>query len=190
MSTSNSKQPAIFLDRDGVINLDHEYVYQIKDFIFIDDVFSSCLRFQQLGYQIVIITNQSGIARGYYTPADFEILNQWMLEQFKNKGIDIKDVYYCPHHAEKGIAQYKIKCDCRKPQPGMLLQAAKEHNIDLPKSILIGDNISDIKAGKAAGLVKNFLVSTGKQVIIDKEQLADKQFDSLNSIVKYLALTG
>lgn len=186
---NNKKQPAVFLDRDGVINLDHEYVCQIKDFVFIDDVFDSCLHFNKLGYQIVVITNQSGIARGYYTPEDFQRLNQWMLAQFKEHGVDIKGVYYCPHHLEKGIGQYKIACNCRKPKPGMLLQAVKEHHIELSQSILIGDNLSDIKAGKAAGVGKNFLVQTGKQKISDKAKIADGIFDSLTAITKRVSLT-
>ena len=183
---NTTNQAAIFLDRDGVINYDHEYTYQIKDFIFIPDVFEVCKQFIQLGYQLIIITNQSGIARGYYSEQDFENLNQWMLEQFKINGIEIKAVYYCPHHPEKGLDKYKTACDCRKPEPGMIKQAALEHQIDLPQSILIGDNLSDIKAGKAAGVGKNFLVKTGKKKVDDSSKIADGCFANLSSIISYI----
>lgn len=109
-NNSDKSQAAIFLDRDGVINYDHEYVYQIKDFNFIEDIFESCQYFKQLGYLIIIITNQSGIARNYYSEQDFEKLNQWMIEQFKIHQIEITAVYFCPHHPVHGVGQYK--CDC------------------------------------------------------------------------------
>jgi D-glycero-D-manno-heptose 1,7-bisphosphate phosphatase len=183
---NNINQPAIFLDRDGVINYDHEYTYQIKDFIFIEGVFDVCKYFIQLGYQLVIITNQSGIARGYYSEEDFETLNQWMLEQFKIHKIEIKGVYFCPHHPIKGIGKYKIDCDCRKPKPGMILQAALEHQIDLSQSILIGDNLSDIKAGRSAGIGRNILVKTGKKEVIDDDKLADSSVENLSSLKSYI----
>jgi D-glycero-D-manno-heptose 1,7-bisphosphate phosphatase len=176
-------QSAIFLDRDGVINHDYKYVHKAEDFIFIDDVFDCCKQFIKQGYLIVIITNQSGIARGYYSEEDFHKLNQWMLEQFKQNQVDITAVYYCPHHSIKGIGNYKVDCECRKPKPGMIQQAAHDHNINLSQSILIGDNLSDIKAGKAAGIDKNFIVQTGKEKIEDNFNLADGIFNSLSEIV-------
>lgn len=179
---TTKNQAAIFLDRDGVINYDHEYTYQIKDFAFIPDVFKVCRQFIQLGYQLIIITNQSGIARGYYSENDFKKLNHWMLEQFKNNGIKIKAVYYCPHHPVYGLGEYKIECNCRKPKPGMLVRAAQEYQINLSQSILIGDNLSDIKAGKSAGVGKNFLVQTGKKLIDDSSKIADGSFKSLSCI--------
>jgi len=179
---TNQHKATIFLDRDGVINYDYEYTHQIKDFVFIEDVFEVCRYFIQLGYQLVIITNQSGIARAYYSEEDFDKLNQWMLEQFKINNIEIKAVYYCPHHPTKGIGKYKIACQCRKPNPGMIIQAALEHQIDLSQSILIGDNLSDIKAGKTAGIGRNFLVNTGKKEVIDKDKIADASFDNLSSL--------
>jgi len=160
---------AIFLDRDGIINHDYEYVYKIKNFKFIADVMTSCMKFKKLGYEIIIITNQSGIARAYYKESEFKILNQWMLDQFRSQGVEITAVYYCPHHNTKGVGQFKVDCNCRKPKPGMLLQAKNDHNINLTESILIGDNITDIEAGIAAGITKNYLVNTGKEFTFDKK---------------------
>jgi len=149
----------LFLDRDGVINKEKNYLYKIEDFEFIDGVFETCKYFQDRGYLIVIITNQAGIARGKYTEEDFTILTQWMLEKFKAKGITITKVYHCPHHPE-----FTGECGCRKPKPGMILQAQKEFNIDLKNSILVGDKNSDIEAGLNAGIGGNYLISTGYKI--------------------------
>lgn len=142
---------ALFLDRDGVINEEVNYLYKIEDFVFIDEIFAICKTYQQNGFIIVIITNQAGIARGKYTIADFEKLNNWMKTQFSEKGITIEKVYFCPHHPE-----FTGECNCRKPKPGMIFQAQKEFNIDLSKSILIGDKISDIEAGLNAGIESSY----------------------------------
>jgi len=179
---SSKKQPAIFLDRDGVINDDLDYVYRIKNFKFIPGVFEACRKFIERGYQIIIITNQAGIARGYYTEDDFEQLNQWMLNKFVYHNVEIKGVYYCPHHPVHGKNQYRVDCDCRKPKPGMILRAAQEHELDLRRSILIGDKASDIKAGKSAGIVTNLLVKTGKPVTKEIDILADGTFNDLLSL--------
>ena len=143
---------ALFLDRDGVINIDKGYVHKIEDFEFIDGIFDLCKFFQKRGFLIFIITNQAGIARGYYSENDFNILTGWMIEEFKKRDVRIEKVYYCPHHPD-----FTGKCSCRKPNPGMILTAKKEFNIDLKNSILIGDKISDIEAGKNAGIGINIL---------------------------------
>lgn len=150
---------AVFLDRDGVINIDHGYTHTIEEFEFYEGVFAACRRFQSLGYIIVVVTNQAGIARGYYTESDFETLTDWMLGQFKEQGVDISGVYHCPHHATEGFGEYKVACDCRKPEPGMLLAAAAELDIDLSASLIVGDKESDIEAGRNAGLKKCILIS-------------------------------
>jgi D-glycero-D-manno-heptose 1,7-bisphosphate phosphatase len=110
------------------------------------------------GYEIFVITNQSGIARGKYTVEQFNQLTLWMVEQFKSKGIVIADVYYCPHHPVKGVGEYKVACDCRKPEPGMILSAAKKYDIDLAKSIFIGDKVSDMQAAERAGIKSRILL--------------------------------
>ncbi|MCK5666541.1 MAG: D-glycero-beta-D-manno-heptose 1,7-bisphosphate 7-phosphatase [Thiotrichaceae bacterium] len=177
-----SAQPAVFLDRDGVINFDPGYVYRIDDYQFIPGVFSACREFIRLGYQIIIITNQSGIARGLYTEDDFKLLTKWMLDQFKEHGVEITDIYFCPHHEVHGKGQYKIDCLCRKPKPGMIKQAESEHQINLKQSILIGDKPDDIKAGRAAGIAKNFLVKSGKP-IAENSVIADGIYDDLLALV-------
>jgi len=144
----------LFLDRDGVINVDKSYVYKVEDIEFIDGIFDLCQAYQNKDYDIIIVTNQAGIARGYYTEDDFIKLMDWMKKEFKKRGINILDVFYCPHHPD-----FTGECDCRKPKPGMILEAAKKHNIDLQNSILIGDKMSDIEAGKNAGIGLNILIN-------------------------------
>ena len=124
----------IFLDRDGVINKDINYLHKIDDFEFIDGIFDVCLYFQSLGYKIIIITNQSGISRGYYSHSDYQKVTQWMLDQFRYKNINILDVFHCPHGPDS-------TCDCRKPKPGMFLKAKDKHNTNIEKSWLIGDKV-------------------------------------------------
>ena len=150
----------LFLDRDGVINVDHGYLYKAQDVEFVDGIFELCQRFQQAGYQLVVVTNQSGIGRGYYDEQDFHILSQWMTEQFAARDITISKFYFCPHHCTKAKGDYLQDCDCRKPRPGMLLQAAKELHIDLAKSVIIGDKLSDIEAGHHAGLKRCILLDS------------------------------
>lgn len=151
---------ALFLDRDGIINIDHGYVYQIKDFEFRADIFALCQRAIQAGYLIIVITNQSGIARGYYSEDDFIQLSRWMVEQFKEQGITITKVYHCPHHIKGTELKYTKLCNCRKPEPGMLLAAANEFNLDLTASVLVGDKISDVEAGLNANVKNNYLLTS------------------------------
>ncbi len=150
-------RPALFLDRDGVINLDHAYVHRVEDFEFVDGIFDLCRHARQRGFLIFVITNQAGIARGYYSEADFLRLTQWMCEQFVAAGAMIDKVYFCPFHAEHGVGKYKMDSPFRKPAPGMILQAAHEYGVDLTRSVLVGDMDTDIEAGVAAGVGCNLL---------------------------------
>jgi len=143
---------AIFLDRDGIINIDRSYVYKKEDFEFCDGVFEALQYFISLGYQLFIVTNQSGIGRGYYTQEDFEKLTSWMLDEFTCKDIKITKVYYCPHAPEE-------KCGCRKPKIGMFQKAQEEFKIDMKNSWIIGDKSSDIQAGQNAGIEKTIFVN-------------------------------
>jgi D-glycero-D-manno-heptose 1,7-bisphosphate phosphatase len=145
-------QPALFLDRDGVVNVDSGYVYRKEDFIFIEGIFSLVRTARKAGYLIVIITNQAGIGRGYYDEKQFHTLMQWVKEQFQRNDADLDAVYYCPDHPEHGIGVYKRDTGMRKPGPGMLLQAAQEHDIDLSASVMIGDSYKDMAAGETAGV--------------------------------------
>jgi len=151
---------ALFLDRDGVINVEKDYLYKIEDFEFIDGVFELCIHYQELGYLIFVVTNQSGIARGYYNEEDFTKLSVWMSKEFLKHNIKIKKVYHCPHHPD-----ISGDCSCRKPKPGMLLQASKEFNIDLANSLIVGDKERDIEAGLNAGLRESYLFDESKTII-------------------------
>jgi len=170
----------VFLDRDGVINHEVGYLHKIEDFRFIEGVFDACLYFQSIGYQIIIVTNQSGIDRGYYDESDFHIVNNWMLEQFNNKGIEILDVFFCPHGPESN-------CDCRKPKPGMFIQAYDKHNIDMENSWMIGDKEADIAAANAAGIRHTILVKSG-HAIDEKNSNAKFILDSINQVKTVIKL--
>ncbi len=138
---------ALFLDRDGTINIDYGYVGTIDRFEFIDGIFDFCHTAQTLGYKIIVITNQSGISRGYYTVQDYEIVTKYMCNEFKKRGIQITDVLYCPD----------LSSPNRKPAPGMFITARNKHNIDMSKSVSVGDKERDLAAARAAGVIKNFL---------------------------------
>jgi D-glycero-D-manno-heptose 1,7-bisphosphate phosphatase len=143
---------ALFLDRDGVINVEKNYVYRIEDFEFIPGIFELCTLAQQLGYRLVVITNQAGIARGLYSEADFQHLTDWMLGEFQSRGIMIDRVYHCPYHPTAGVGEYRRDSFHRKPNPGMILDARDALGLDLSRSVLVGDKDSDIEAGIAAGI--------------------------------------
>lgn len=145
-------RPALFLDRDGVINIDHAYVHRPDDFQFIDGIFELVATANQAGYLVIVVTNQAGIGRGYYTETDFHALTDWMKAQFVQRGARIDDVYFCPFHPEHGIGDYRCESEYRKPGPGMLIQAAQEHGIDLNASLMVGDKFTDMEAGQRAGV--------------------------------------
>jgi D-glycero-D-manno-heptose 1,7-bisphosphate phosphatase len=145
---------AIFLDRDGVLNEDPGFLHRIEDLKFYPGVIDALIEFSQTDYIIVIVTNQPGIGRGYYTEKEylaFEKEYLYELDRLSDGKIRIDKVYYCPHHPTAGIGKYKIVCECRKPASGMLLNAQKEFNIDFSLSYMIGDKRSDIQAGKTVG---------------------------------------
>ena len=149
---------AIFLDRDGVINYDYGFVYRWSEFKFIEGVIRALQILNNYGFKLFIITNQSGIARGFYSVEDLEILHKKMLNYLSKRSINISAIYYCPHF-EKGISkEYSINCLCRKPQPGMLYQAKEKYNINMNESYLVGDKISDLQAGWNAGIRFCYLV--------------------------------
>lgn len=145
----NEPKKALFLDRDGTINVDYGYVYQKERFDFIDGVFELCRKARRLGYLIVIATNQSGIERGYFSEADFEALTAWTLERFRGEGVEIAAVFHCP----------TLSGEDRKPKPGMFLKAKALLNIDMSASVSLGDKERDVEAGIAAGVGKNLLFS-------------------------------
>jgi D-glycero-D-manno-heptose 1,7-bisphosphate phosphatase len=162
----------IFLDRDGVINLDKKYVFKIEDFKFIDGVFEACQYLKSLDYKIIIITNQSGISREYFTERDFQIITNWMLAEFRKKDIKILDIFHCPHLPDSN-------CNCRKPKPGMLLEAKNKHNINMQDSWMIGDSERDISAANSAGIKNTILVRSGHK-IEEKNSNAKHFLDSIS----------
>ena len=162
MSNSNrfhGTKPAVFLDRDGTINVEKDYLYRIEEFEFTPGAVEAIKLLNQAGYLVVVVTNQSGVARGYYAEADVETLHSHIDQLLALQGARVDAWYYCPHHAQ-GKPPYNQECNCRKPLPGMLLQAAADHAIDLTRSWMVGDKTADIEAGQAAGC-KPVLVMTG-----------------------------
>jgi D-glycero-D-manno-heptose 1,7-bisphosphate phosphatase len=148
-------QRALFLDRDGVINVEKNYVWRIEDFEFTPGIFDLCAIAQRNGLVPIVVTNQAGIGRGYYTERDFQRLTEWMLDRFTEQGIRIGRVYHCPFHPAEGIGAYRCESYDRKPNPGMILRAKAEFQLDLSASVLVGDKESDIAAGRAAGVGYN-----------------------------------
>ena len=153
------KRRALFLDRDGVINVDHGYVVHPDDIEFIDGIFELVALAKSLNYLVVVITNQSGIGRGYYTEGEFHQLMAWLSDSFAKCGGALDKYYFCPDHPEHGVGEFRRDSPLRKPNPGMILAAVTDLNIDLPHSVLVGDNMSDIKAGISAGIGTNLLLS-------------------------------
>lgn len=150
---------AVFLDRDGTINIEKEYLYQSADFEFIPGAPEAIYRLNRADIMVVVVTNQSGVARGYYTEDDVENLHRHIDHELESSGAHIDAWFYCPHHPA-GRGSYALPCDCRKPLPGMLQEAAARYDIDLTNSTMIGDKLADIEAGTAAGC-HTILVRTG-----------------------------
>ncbi len=173
------KVPAIFLDRDGTINVDHGYIHEIDNFQFIEGAIEAMHELKKMGFALVMVTNQSGIARGIFSEDDFMQLTEWMDWSLADRDVDLDGIYFCPHHPEAVIEEYRQQCDCRKPQPGMLLSAQKELNIDMAASYMVGDKIDDMLAGKAAGVGRKVLVRSGKPVTAEGENAADWVINSL-----------
>jgi len=148
----NRKVRALFLDRDGVINYDEGYTSRIGQFYFIEGIFELCRVANALGYLIIVITNQAGIGRGYYTEEQYLLLTEWMCEHFKKNGVSITEVFYCPYYQDSTISHYRKQSFDRKPNPGMILKAAKKYDICLHDSIMIGDKDSDMVAAYRAGV--------------------------------------
>lgn len=157
---SVGQRRALFLDRDGVINVEKNYVHRIEDFEFLPGIFDLTATAAKLGLALVVVTNQAGIGRGYYTEADFQRLTDWMLGEFLSRGIDIDRVYHCPYHPTAGVGEYKRESFDRKPNPGMILRARQDLGLDLGGSVLLGDKDSDMAAGRAAGVGHLLLLQT------------------------------
>ncbi|EML9902069.1 D-glycero-beta-D-manno-heptose 1,7-bisphosphate 7-phosphatase [Morganella morganii] len=171
--------PAVFLDRDGTINADTGYLHEIDDFQFIENAIEAMQAIKQMGYALIIVTNQSGIARGMFTEDQFMHLTEWMDWSLADRGVDLDGIYYCPHHPEGTVEEFRQVCNCRKPAPGMLLDAQKYLKIDMGNSYMVGDKLDDMLAGRAAEVGTTVLVRTGKPVTEDAEAAADIVINSI-----------
>lgn len=179
---------AVFLDRDGVINVDHGYVHHPDSFEFIDGIFEVACKAKASGYSLIVITNQAGIGRGYYSEHQFHRLTAWMCNEFVNVGSPIEKVYFSPYHPTEGVGKYKKDDISRKPRPGMILLAQRELDLDLKNSILIGDKASDIQAGIAAGVGTNLLFS--KHPISELSGLPCKAIATLHEALPFMISNG
>jgi D,D-heptose 1,7-bisphosphate phosphatase len=180
----------LFLDRDGTINREVSYLKSKNDFKLLPGVENALRNLTNCGWQLIGITNQSGVARGIISEDFLMELHREIIDDFSKHGINLRNIYYCPHHEEAVIPFYKKRCPCRKPEPGLILKAAKEYHADLKKSFFVGDKLSDVLAGKRAGL-KTVLVLTGygsqeKQRIKEKNIVPDYIFPDLPAFADWL----
>jgi D-glycero-D-manno-heptose 1,7-bisphosphate phosphatase len=180
------RHQALFLDRDGVINADYGYVYRADQVCFIEGIFELCRHAHSLGYLIIVVTNQAGIGRGYYTQSDFEKLMNWMKAVFVKEGCPITDVYWCPNHPTAGTGKYKSDSFWRKPNPGMILAAAQKYKLDLAHSVLIGDKVSDISAGLSAGIHCNLLYCADSESRLIRQSLSSNSINKITDAKTYL----
>jgi D-glycero-D-manno-heptose 1,7-bisphosphate phosphatase len=167
------KPPALFLDRDGVINHEVGYLHRAEDVRWVEGIVPLCRTAIELGYKLVVVTNQSGIARGLYSMAQYDELTAWMRAELRLLEVDLDAVYCCPYHPEHGVGEYRREHEDRKPGPGMLLRAQRELGVDLGRSVMVGDRCSDVAAGLAAGVRQCFLMTgtepepcPGEQIVV------------------------
>lgn len=184
---------AIFLDRDGTINVEKHYLHKIEDFEFLPGVIEGLRLLVKANYLLVIITNQSGIGRGYYSEKDFHKLNDWMLETLDKQHVKVAKVYYCPHLPDANVKEYRVDCECRKPKLGMYMQAVKDFDIDLSQSFVIGDKIRDCAICETTAC-HGFLISDNEDVEIisdvkvgkyERVSYASNLLESAKKIVGY-----
>lgn len=180
---------AVFLDRDGTINVEKNYLYKIEDFEFIEGAPEAIKLLNDNGYKVIVVTNQAGVARGYYTEDDVKKLHKYIDGELKKYGAHIDAYYYCPHHPIYGIGEYKVECNCRKPKPGLLERAIEDFGISVENSWLIGDNKTDIEAGNRLNL-NTILVITGHGKSYSKYALAKHIFKNLKHAVIYILNTN
>lgn len=176
---------ALFLDRDGVVNIDKKYVHTKENCDFVDGIFDLVKKANQFGYKVFIVTNQAGIARSYYTEEQFLSFSEWMKSEFVSYGAYVDAIYYCPHHPEHGHGIYHIDCNCRKPKPGMLLKAQADFDIDMGESIMIGDNLTDIEAANSAKIGQRYLFT-----LDDIDNYKAKSAQVSDSATTFIAITS
>ena len=177
---------AAFIDRDGVINAELGYVWRTEDFHLLPGAVDGLRRLAGCGYALVVVTNQAGIAKGLYDEAAYRHLTAYMRGLLAAQGVVLDGVYHCPHHPQGTVAAYARECDCRKPAPGLLRQAARELGLDLARSVLVGDKTSDTQAGRAAGLRRTVLVESGHALPADALAQADHRCADLAAAARWL----
>ena len=175
---------AAFIDRDGVLNEERAFVHRIEDFVFLPGAIEALRALERAGYRRVVVTNQSGIARGLYTEADYQRLTDQVRERLRGEGVTLDAIEYCPHLADAPLAQYRRACECRKPAPGMLLKAIRALDLDPAGSFLVGDRLTDVQAGRAAGIGRCFLVRTGYALSGEAIGAADGVYADLLACVR------
>lgn len=180
------KKRAAFIDRDGVINEERNYVHRIEDFALLPDVIDGLIRLRDAGFELVVVTNQAGIAHGYYSQEDYVVLTEHLETLLARYGVGLAGVYHCPHHPKPAGGNPGQSCACRKPEPGMLLYAAQALNLDLERSVMIGDKISDIQAGRAAGVRHCVLVASGCDTESSERNLADAYCNDLADAAEWV----
>lgn len=180
--------PAIFFDRDGTLIVDYGYTYKISDLNFIHGTIKTLQKLSKMGYIFIIVTNQSGIARGMFTESEFIKLTKFINFYLYKYDIIIHATYYCPHHINGKINAFKKKCFCRKPNPGMFISAQNDLDIDLKKSYMIGDKLEDMQAANAAGIGTKILLNTQSNVTIKSATLANWIIPSINDITNVINL--
>jgi D-glycero-D-manno-heptose 1,7-bisphosphate phosphatase len=176
---------ALFLDRDGVINVDIGHAHRIDQIQFVDGIFDLVRRANNLSYVVIIVTNQAGIAKNMYSEAEFSSLSQWMVSEFSKQGAIIRDVVHCPHHPEATLVRYKQRCNCRKPEPGMLLQSNAKFHLNASQSVIVGDHYSDILAGHRAGLRDLYLLGSAENGVLAPQEIPEsmRRISNLESII-------
>jgi len=169
----STKLKAAFIDRDGVINEERNYVHLIEDFVLLPGIIEGMTMLRDAGYLLIVVTNQAGIAHGYYDQTAMDHLHTHLRTLLLQDDITLDAIYFCPHHPQGRVSELAIECNCRKPAPGMLLQAARDFNLDLNFSVFIGDKLSDVQAGKSAGVGCTVIVESGHSLEPEARVAAD-----------------
>jgi D-glycero-D-manno-heptose 1,7-bisphosphate phosphatase len=172
------------------LNLDHGYVWRQEEFEFVEGALAAAAELYRRGYRLVVVTNQSGVGRGFYTEADVVQLGAWMSSRFAQAGAPLAGIYYCPHHPTEALGAYRIACECRKPRPGMLLAAARDLGLDLARSVLFGDRESDLIAARAAGIPARVRLSTDGIEPPRAEEARSEETDPSLATARYPSLAA
>lgn len=180
----------VFLDRDGTINVEKNYLYRKDEFEFIENAPQAIALLKRCGYRVIVVSNQAGVARGYYQESDVCVLHSYINDQLKEYDTCIDAFYFCPHHPDAGVGKYRVVCSCRKPGIGMFEQACKDFCVDRENSWMIGDNRGDIEAGKRFGL-KTIMVRTGYGAVLEQQGYNEFDYiaDDLYLAAKFITQT-